>query len=162
MLPEAFLERMKGMLGPEYDQFIESLSGDRHQALRLNALKRNGEGETAAEYFREKSPFHLTDVSWAKNGYYYEKDDIPGKHPLHEAGAYYIQEPSAMAPVSLLNPQPGEQILDLCAAPGGKSTQIAALMDGNGLLISNEIHPARAKILSENVERMGIRNACVT
>lgn len=159
MLPEQFLDRMKGMLGVEYEAFLESFSQEKYQALRLNGLKVALNGEQATNLM---APFHLTPVSWADNGYYYEKEDQPGKHPYHEAGVYYIQEPSAMAPVTLLEPQPGEQVLDLCAAPGGKSTQIAAAMKGEGLLISNEIHPARAKILSENIERMGIRNACVT
>ncbi len=105
---------------------------------------------------------HLTKVPWAENGYYYQPGDQPGKHPLHEAGVYYIQEPSAMAPAELLEVKPGERVLDLCAAPGGKSTQIAAKLRGQGVLVCNEIHPARAKILSENIERMGICNACVT
>lgn len=155
MLPEEFLHRMKEMLGGEYEAFLDSFSKEKYQALRINPLKLSVEA-------KEKLPFHLTPVPWAKNGFYYEKEDLPGKHSYHEAGVYYIQEPSAMAPVTLLEPRPGEQILDLCAAPGGKSTQIAAAMKGEGLLIANEIHPARAKILSENVERMGIRNACVT
>lgn len=85
----------------------------------------------------------------------------PGKHPYHEAGLYYLQEPSAMAAVALLDPEPGERVLDLCAAPGGKSTQIAGRMGGRGLLVSNEIHPARAKILSGNMERMGVSGAVV-
>ncbi len=160
MLPEYFLDRMKEMLGEEYPAFLESFSEEKYQALRLNALKRVYQGGSVKELCA--GAFQLRPVAWAKNGYYYEKEDFPGKHPYHEAGAYYIQEPSAMAPVTLLEPAPGEHILDLCAAPGGKSTQIAALMKGQGLLITNEIHPARAKILSENVERMGIRNACVT
>ena len=168
MLPEQFLSRMQEMLGAEYDAFLESFSQEKYQALRLNRLKTGQNGESAADLLapdkegKSLAPFHLTSVSWAKDGYYYEKEDLPGKHPYHEAGAYYIQEPSAMAPVTLLEPQPGERILDLCAAPGGKSTPIAAAMNGEGLLISNEIHSARAKILSENIERMGIRNACVT
>ena len=168
MLPEQFLSRMQKMLGTEYDAFLESFSQEKYQALRLNRLKIAQNGGSAADLLapdkegKSLAPFHLTNVSWAKDGYYYAKEDLPGKHPYHEAGVYYIQEPSAMAPVSVLDPQPGEQILDLCAAPGGKSTQIAAAMGGEGLLISNEIHPARAKILSENIERMGIRNACVT
>lgn len=169
MLPEQFLNRMREMLGEEYDAFLESFSEEKYQALRLNPLKVGVNGERAdillapdRERLSVDCPFHLTPVSWAKNGYYYEKEDLPGKHPYHEAGVYYIQEPSAMAPVTLLEPEPGEQILDLCAAPGGKSTQIAAAMEGKGLLVSNEIHPTRAKILSENIERMGIRNACVT
>ena len=101
-------------------------------------------------------------MPWEANGFYYEKEDQPGKHPYHEAGVYYIQEPSAMAPAAYLDAQPGEKVLDLCAAPGGKSTQIAAAMQGKGLLVSNEIHPARAKILSENMERMGVKNVMVT
>lgn len=88
--------------------------------------------------------------------------DRPGRHPFHEAGVYYIQEPSAMAVVTFLDPKPGESVLDLCAAPGGKTTQIASRMQGRGFLLTNEIHPARAKVLSRNVERMGIRNAVVT
>lgn len=155
MLPELFLKRMKEMLGEEYGEFLESLGGQQYQALRLNSLKKQGQGEV-------RLPFHMTPVPWAEYGYYYEKEDQPGKHPYHDAGLYYIQEPSAMAPVPLLGARPGERILDLCAAPGGKSTQIAADMKGKGILIANEIHPARAKILSENIERMGIVNACVT
>lgn len=169
MYPEAFLTRMQQMLGNEYETFLKAFEGERSQALRLNALKQNGEGKTAGEvyspekYEQGRVPFaHLSPVPWAENGYYYEACDQPGKHPLHEAGVYYIQEPSAMAPVGLLEVKPGERILDLCAAPGGKSTQIAAKMQGQGFLLCNEIHPARAKILSENVERMGLRNACVT
>ncbi len=160
MLPKQFLDRMKEMLGEEYPAFLESFSEERYQALRINALKKVYKGGNVEKLLADA--FYLTPVTWAQNGYYYEKEDSPGKHPYHDAGAYYIQEPSAMAPVTLLEPQPGEQILDLCAAPGGKSTQIAALMQGEGLLVTNEIHPARAKILSENIERMGIRNACVT
>lgn len=168
MLPEQFLERMQEMLGEEYAPFLDSFSREKYQALRLNALKIGMNGESAATALApekdgvSKAPFHLAKVPWAENGYYYEKEDLPGKHPYHEAGVYYIQEPSAMAPVTLLEPQPGDRILDLCAAPGGKSTQIGAALKGEGLLVANEIHPARAKILSENIERMGIRNACVT
>ena len=106
--------------------------------------------------------FKLTPVSWERCGFYYDKTDQPGKSPLHEAGVYYIQEPSAMVAVPLLEIKPGERVLDLCAAPGGKSTQIAGYLQGRGLLVANEIHPARAKILSENIERMGVCNACVT
>lgn len=156
MLPQAFLERMERMLGDEYLAFLESYEKERYQALRVNPLKADRED------FLQKAPFTLRTVAWEPNGFYYDKDDAPGKHPYHAAGVYYIQEPSAMAPAAYLDAQPGERILDLCAAPGGKSTQIAAAMRGEGLLISNEIHPARAKILSENIERMGIRNAMVT
>ncbi|MBE5868822.1 MAG: NOL1/NOP2/sun family putative RNA methylase [Lachnospiraceae bacterium] len=156
MLPEQFLERMKRMLGDEYPAFLQSFEEEPYRALRVNT------GKVSVEEFLKKSPFSLHPVPWTENGFYYEQDAGPGKHPFHEAGAYYIQEPSAMAPVSFLDARPGERILDLCAAPGGKTTQIADAMGGEGILISNEIHPARAAILSENVERMGIRGCIVT
>lgn len=155
MLPLAFTERMEKMLGEEYPAFIASYDETKKQSLRMNPLKGD------KEKFEEVNPFSLTKVTWEENGYYYEDGDRPGKHPYHEAGVYYIQEASAMVPVTFLQAKPGERILDLCAAPGGKSTQIGASMKGQGLLVCNEIHPARAKILSENVERMGIRNALV-
>lgn len=163
MLPQDFLDRMKEMLAEEYPAFLESYEKQRYQALRINTLK------AEKEKYLAQTTCKLEPVPWTKNGFYYEPEDTPGKHPYHEAGVYYIQEPSAMAPVEfLMSPLDGrelwehERILDLCAAPGGKSTQIAAAMEGKGILICNEIHPARAKILSENVERMGICNAMVT
>ena len=156
MLPQEFEARMQDMLGEAYPAFRESYDKTKYQALRVNPNK----GTRAA--ILQAAPFTLRQVPWEKNGFYYSEQDQPGKHPWHEAGVYYIQEPSAMAPAAYLEAQPGERILDLCAAPGGKSTQIAASMQGKGLLVCNEIHPARAKILSENVERMGIRNALVT
>lgn len=155
MLPEQFANRMKNMLGAEYEAFIQSFEQEKYQALRMNPLKKTS-------VVGVQDCFELTPVSWENNGFYYSKENQPGKHPYHEAGVYYIQEPSAMAVVPLLEVQPGEKILDLCAAPGGKSTQIAGYLQGEGLLVCNEIHPARAKILSENIERMGVRNACVT
>lgn len=155
-LPSAFVKRMQQMLGEEYQEFTESYNRERTQGLRLNLLK------TDLEMFLKAHPFHLKPILWAKEGFYYSGEDRPGRHPWHEAGVYYIQEPSAMAVVTFLDPKPGELILDLCAAPGGKTTQIASRLGGTGLLVSNEIHPARAKILSQNVERMGIPNAVVT
>lgn len=155
MLPQNFTDRMKKMLGGEYEAFLASYDLPKYQALRINPLK------TKKELFLSQAPFSLSQIPWATNGFYYDKEDAPGKHPYHEAGVYYIQEPSAMAPVEYLKAEPGDKILDLCAAPGGKSTQIAAAMEGEGMLICNEIHPARAKILSENIERMGVKNAVV-
>lgn len=163
MLPKAFLDRMRQMLGEEYGEFLESYQEERYQALRLNPLKIGAAGseesDLAARLREAAGP--LRPVPWAENGYYYEAGAQPGKHPYHEAGLYYIQEPSAMAPGEFLEVRPGEKVLDLCAAPGGKSTQLAAKLKGKGFLLCNEIHPARAKILSENIERMGVRNACV-
>lgn len=158
ILPPAFLERMKKMLPEEeYSAFLAAYQKPRHQALRVNTLKCSVEDflKTAAEEFA------LEPVPWCPEGFYYGAQDRPGRHPWHEAGMYYIQEPSAMAVAALSGTQPGERILDLCAAPGGKSTQLASMLAGKGILISNEIHPGRAKILSQNIERMGVRNAIV-
>ncbi len=152
MLPEGFLNRMKYQLGEEYPAFLESLERPRAVAMRFNPLK----GTVPSLPFAEQP------VPWEPMGYYYDPDARPGLHPYHEAGVYYLQEASAMAPVALLDPQPGERICDLCAAPGGKSTQIAGRMGGEGLLLCNEWNPKRAKILSRNVERLGIANALVT
>ena len=152
MLPEAFLERMKHQLGEEYEDFLRSLERPRAVALRFNPLK----GE------RPLLPFVGQPVPWEKEGFYYDPEARPGLHVFHEAGVYYLQEASAMAPVQLLDPRPGETICDLCAAPGGKTTQIAGRMLGEGFLLCNEINPKRAKILSRNMERMAVSNALVT
>lgn len=157
-LPETFAARMKRLLGEEYTAFLSSYQNTKVQGLRFNPLKGSPE-QLAARY---GSRFGLRPVAWCREGYYYDGQTRPGKSPCHEAGIYYIQEPSAMAVVSLLDPGPGERVLDLCAAPGGKTTQIAGRLLGKGLLVSNEIHPARVKILAQNVERMGISNAVVT
>ena len=156
-LPAEFEERMKQLLGGEYCRFAESYEKERAQGLRMNRLK--GERE---DFLRQFADFGLRPVPWAADGFYYDGEARPGKSPYHEAGAYYIQEPSAMSVVSLLDPRPGERVLDLCAAPGGKTSHAASLLGGTGLLVSNEIHPARARILSQNVERMGCRETAVT
>ena len=152
MLPEAFLERMKRQLGDEYESYLDSLNRPRAVALRFNPLK----GEIPP------LPFVGQPVPWEPMGYYYDPDARPGLHVFHEAGVYYLQEASAMAPVALLDPKPGERVCDLCAAPGGKTTQIAGRMMGRGFLLCNEINPKRAKILSRNIERMAVSNALVT
>ena len=152
MLPEAFLQRMEAQLGSEYPAFLESLERPRAVALRFNPLK----GE------RPVLPFVGAPVPWEPAGFYYDPETRPGLHVYHEAGVYYLQEASAMAPVVLLDPKPGERVCDLCAAPGGKTTQIAGRMLGQGFLVCNEINPKRAKILSRNIERMGVANALVT
>ncbi len=162
MLPEEFQSRMRLQLRDEYEEFLKGLEGERHRALRVNPLKGGGGPQEARDRFLALSPWHLEAVPWEEEGFYYSHAlPGPGRHPYHEAGVYYIQEPSAMAPVVFLGAEPGEKVLDLCAAPGGKSTQIAGRMRGRGLLVSNEIHPQRARVLSENVERLGIRNCLV-
>ena len=152
MLPEKFLQRIELQLGSEFPAFLASLERPRAVALRFNPLK----GEMPA------LPFVGAQVPWEEQGYYYDPEARPGLHPYHEAGVYYLQEASAMSAVALLQPQPGEWVCDLCAAPGGKTTQIAGRMQGEGFLLCNEIHPKRAKILSRNIERMGVANSLVT
>ncbi len=152
MLPELFCARMKTLLGPAADDFFASYALPRRVALRFNPRKTADLPEL---------PFSLRPVPWAKHGYYYDPSARPGLHPYHDAGLYYLQEPSAMAPAMLLDAKPGERVLDLCAAPGGKATQLAAAMDNQGLLVCNEIHPKRAQILSGNIERLGFSNTLV-
>lgn len=155
-LPQLFKDKMKNLLQDEFDAFIQSYHEEKKQGLRINSLK------IEADDFLKINPFNLQEIPWVKEGYFYQANDRPGKHPYHDAGLYYIQEPSAMAVAELVNPKPGERILDLCAAPGGKTTHMASKMNGEGILIANEIHPQRAKILSQNVERMRIKHAIVT
>ena len=152
MLPEAFLDRIKAQLGNEYEDFLRSLERPRAVALRFNPLKGDA----------PELPFVQQPVPWEPKGFYYDPASRPGLHVYHEAGVYYLQEASAMAPVALLDPQPGERVCDLCSAPGGKTTQIAGRMMGEGFLLCNEWSPKRAKILSQNIERMGVANAMVT
>ncbi|WP_029321604.1 RsmB/NOP family class I SAM-dependent RNA methyltransferase [Butyrivibrio sp. AE3004] len=151
-----FKNRINAILGTEFDTFLEALENKRTGAVRVNPLKGSFEDiECALDVQFDEN------VLWEPLGHVYT-DGSPGKHSLHEAGAYYIQEPSAMSPVHYLDPKPGEKILDLCAAPGGKSTQIATKMDNQGILVSNEIDKKRAQILSLNIERLGIKNTLVT
>ena len=156
-LPEAYIAQMKRLLGEAgFFAYEQSLSQPVTRALRVNLLLRpDGSLPCPIEGVGERVP-------WAKGCYFVEGDARPGLSPLHEGGLFYLQEPSALSAVSVLAPQPGERVLDLCAAPGGKSTQIAGLMQGRGLLVCNEPVPSRAQILSRNVERMGVRNAIVT
>lgn len=155
--PAAFLERMRALLGEtEFAAFEQAQAEPLRRGLRLNLLKCRG-----AAAFSQVSGFELASLPFAEEGFAVTGGAVSGRHPWHHAGLFYLQEPSAMSAVTALNPQPGQKILDLCAAPGGKSTQIAARLDGQGLLVSNEIVPNRAKILLSNLERFGVRNACV-
>ena len=154
-LPQAFMERMRRCLGDEAEEFFASYSRPPEKGIRVNTLK------TSIEHFRSITPFKLEPVPWEKNGFYVT-DEKPGKTVLHAAGVYYVQEPSAMCAAPLLDVHGGERVLDLCSAPGGKGTQLAQTMAGNGIIYLNEVNFSRAKILSSNVERMGIRNAVVT
>ena len=155
-LPEEFQNQMKRLLGEAgFFAYLNALDEPYTRALRINLLLRpDGTPPCAIEGLGAPVP-------WAKGAYFIEGDARPGLSPLHEGGLFYMQEPSALTAVTVLDPQPGERVLDLCAAPGGKSTQIAALMGGQGLLVCNEPVPSRAQILSRNVERMGVRHAVV-
>ena len=160
-LPIEFEKKMKAFLGNEWDDFLYSYDNNRFQALRFNTLK----VQSPEERMRILKVLGISPdkkVSWANEAYYFDENVRPGKHPYHEMGLYYIQEPSAMSAATLLAPKPGMRVLDLCAAPGGKSTQLATYLGDSGLLVSNEINTQRSRILSQNIERMGIKNAIVT
>lgn len=164
-LPIEFEKKMKAFLGNEWEEFLYSYDNNRFQALRFNTLKvgknKSVEEEIAGIMDKLCIPMDKK-VTWANDAYYYDEEKRPGKHPYHEMGLYYIQEPSAMSAAALLAPKPGMRVLDLCAAPGGKSTQLATYLGDSGLLVSNEINTQRSRILSQNIERMGIKNAIVT
>lgn len=154
-LPENFEERMKGMLGEEFPMYQAVLDTPSFHGLRVNTSK------ISVEDFLRISPFSLRPVPWCANGFYYEEAQQPAKHPYYYAGLYYIQEPSAMLPASVLPVEAGDRVLDICAAPGGKSTELAARLHGTGLLVSNDISNSRAKALLKNLELFGVPNALV-
>ncbi|MEW4369072.1 RsmB/NOP family class I SAM-dependent RNA methyltransferase [Paenibacillus kandeliae] len=154
-LPPPFVQRMKQLLGAEFEDFIRSYEQSPRAGLRVNTLK------ISNEQFRELSPFELRPIPWCETGYYVNAEARPGKHPYYYAGLYYIQEPSAMSPVEALQVKPGDRVLDLCAAPGGKSTQIAAALQGQGLLVTNDLSAERTRALAKNMELYGVRNAVI-
>lgn len=160
-IPQAYLVKMRELLGEEYPTFIQSQSEPSISGLRINPLK------TTPADFQLRFPLKLIPVPWCPEGYTLPPDEerkagrSPGKHPYHAAGLYYLQEPTAMATVEILDPQPGERVLDLAAAPGGKTTHIVSRMENTGLVVANEIHPRRVWDLAENLERCGARNTIV-
>lgn len=149
MLPPAFNERMRTQLGTEFEAFKTALEGPRSNAIRVNTLK------ISLARLEELLGLTLESVPWSADGFYVSHKDQLGSHALHHAGAFYMQESSAQVVAASLEPQIGERVLDLCAAPGGKSTHLAALMNNTGLLICNEPVPNRARVLRENLERIG-------
>ncbi len=156
-LPKDFKNRMRDMLGSEYDDFMNSFSENTsYSGMRINNLKANSQN-AIFELLGS-----LEKVKWCDNGFYADKSLISGKHPYHNAGLVYFQEPSAMSVVSVLPIKENDYVLDLCAAPGGKATAAAEKLNGTGLLVANEIVDKRSKILAENIVRMGISNAIVT
>ena len=154
-LPQDFVEKMREQLGDELESFLACYKDPHRSGLRVNTLK------ITCEEFEKITPVKIRKVRWIPNGYYYDGDEQPAKHPFYYAGLYYIQEPSAMTPASLLPIREGARVLDLCAAPGGKTTELGARLNGKGVLVTNDISNSRAKALLKNVELFGIRNAVV-
>lgn len=156
-LPKAFENAMKSLLGEEYEEFLKSYEVPARRGLRRNPLK------CSEEQLLQSLPFSLEPTPFSPLSFYFESvEEKMGYFPAHHAGLFYIQEPSACSAVTALDPKPGETVLDLCAAPGGKSTQIAGLLQGQGLLWSNEIVKNRAQVLLSNTERLGVRNGVVS
>ncbi len=155
-LPELFENRMKELLKEEYEDYLKCFEEKHYSGLRVNTLK------ITPEEFEQICPFEIKRIPWIENGYYYDAKDVqPARHPYYYAGLYYIQEPSAMTPANLLPITPGDKVLDLCAAPGGKSTELAAKLKGEGILVANDISNSRAKALLKNIELFGVQNAVV-
>jgi NOL1/NOP2/sun family putative RNA methylase len=157
-LPEEFATRMQSLLGEEYDAFLATYDEPRRYGLRVNTLK------ISPQELEAVVPFALERIPFCPVGYRYEKNYLPdpARHPFYYAGLYYLQEPSAMTPASVLSVEPGDYVLDLCAAPGGKATALAAKLQGKGLLVANEISASRAKALLKNIEVFGVKNSFVT
>jgi 16S rRNA C967 or C1407 C5-methylase (RsmB/RsmF family)/NOL1/NOP2/fmu family ribosome biogenesis protein len=155
-LPETYCRNMKALLGGEWEAYEESFRKEPLQGLRVNQSK------IQPEEFLRLSPFSLKKVPWVENGFFYGREDSPAKHPYYHAGLYYLQEPSAMTPASRLPVGPGDRVLDLCAAPGGKATELGARLKGKGMLVANDISASRARALLKNLEMAGIPNALVT
>lgn len=155
LLPEAFLERMQEMLGADYEEFLRSYEKPRTFGLRVNTAK------ISCEEFEKIVPFPVERIPWIQNGYFYHEESRPARCPLYQAGLYYLQEPSAMTPASRLSIEPGEYVLDMCAAPGGKATAAGAALNGEGLLVANDISTSRARALLRNLELFGIPNLFV-
>lgn len=151
-LPTKFLEAMKALLGEEFNEYLESFDREPVSGLRVHT------GKASADML----PYPLTPVPWVPGGYYYQGDKRLSKDPYYYAGLYYLQEPSAMTPAALLPIEPGDMVLDLCGAPGGKSTQLGVKLQGKGMLVSNDVSSSRAKALLKNLELFGIPNICVT
>ena len=154
-LPLAYINEMKALLGVEYEDYLASFEEVRLYGLRANTLK------ISPAELAEKGEFSLSPVPWCESGFYYAEGERPAKHPYYHAGLYYLQEPSAMTPGAMIPVEEGDFVLDICAAPGGKTTQLAARLNGTGLLISNDISAGRAKALLKNVEISGITNTIV-
>lgn len=154
-LPPAFEEKMKKILKEEYPAFREGYELPRKFGLRVNRDK------ITPEEFEKLAPFELTPIPWVENGFYYGENDRPSRHPFYYSGLYYLQEPSAMTPASILPVKPGDKVLDLCAAPGGKATELGARLHGKGFLAANDISNPRARALLKNVEVFGISNSLI-
>ena len=155
VLPQAFLDRMKEMLQDDHEAFLEAYDQPRTYGLRVNTAK------ISCEEFERIVPFEVKKIPWISNGYFYSEDIRPSHCPLYQAGLYYLQEPSAMTPASRIPIQPGEYVLDMCAAPGGKATAVGSALKGKGLLVANDISTTRARALLRNLELFGIPNLFV-
>jgi len=156
MLPEGFQNKMKSLLKEDYTAFINSFDEQNYKAIRRNPLKIDKDSfESSIDYLGDKVP-------WCEESYYIADNQRPGKDLFYHCGLFYIQEPSASLPVELLDPRPGEFVLDLCAAPGGKTTQIGAKMGNTGLVVANDVNYKRSLSLKRNVQLFGLSNTAVT
>ena len=154
-LPNEFKENMKELLQDDYDKYLDSFNNERVYGLRVNTNK------ISVKDFLKINPFNLTPIPWTDDGFYFEENDKPSKHPYYYAGLYYLQEPSAMLPAQVLPIEENDIVLDACAAPGGKSSKLANKLNNTGLLVSNDISVSRAQVLLKTLESQGIENSYI-
>ncbi len=155
-LPQAFTERMQALLGNDFEAYLQSFDSPRVAGLRVNTSK------ITPQEFAAIAPFEVIPIPWTTDGFYVSVDVRPAKHPLYHGGLYYLQEPSAMAPAQVLAPKPGDRVLDVCAAPGGKTLQLANAVGDYGVIVSNDISATRLQAVVRNVEMFGLKNVVIT
>ena len=161
---QEYINSLKKVENLDIEKLLKSYEKQKEIGIRFNTKKVEKDLLNAKNIEKITEKFNIlgsfSQISWCKSGFYYHGDEKLGKSILHEIGMFYMQEPSAMSPVEFLDVEPNDFVLDLCASPGGKTTQIAEKLE-TGFVVANEIVPKRAKILQENVQRLGLNNVIV-
>jgi tRNA (cytosine49-C5)-methyltransferase len=162
MIKPVFEERYKKLLGERYDEFLQFSLSYSAKSIRVNTLKISVE-ELCQRLGKD---WVLKPVPWCKEGFFltyrYGKRFDIGNLPEHQLGFLYVQDAASMIPPVVLAPQPGELVLDMCAAPGSKTSQMAMYMENTGVIFANDVSGARLTPLGLNIQRSGMMNTVVT